>query len=72
MGNKLEIFDKNGNRLTTNEVLSMLPFVVDVEKVTRVEVIDEHGRSYSNWKEKNHIQISFQDNMRTLKIFIYN
>lgn len=41
-----------------------------VKKVTRVEVIDEKGRSYVNWNPDNNIELSFQDNNRTLKIFI--
>lgn len=48
--------------------LSALP---SLDKITRVEVIDEKGRSYVNWKEKNQIMLSFQDNNRTLKIFIH-
>jgi hypothetical protein len=39
-------------------------------KVTRIEVIDENGRSYVNWKEDNKIKVLFQDNNRTMKIFI--
>ena len=39
-------------------------------KVTRVEVIDDNGRSYVNWKEDNKIEVLFQDNNRTMKIFI--
>jgi len=39
-------------------------------KITRVEVIDENGRSYVNWKEDNKIEVLFQDNNRTMKIFI--
>lgn len=39
-------------------------------KITRVEVIDEKGRSYVNWKEDNKIEVLFQDNNRTMKIFI--
>lgn len=41
-----------------------------LEKVTRVEVIDEKGRSYVNWDKDNKVQIEFQDDWRTLKIFI--
>jgi hypothetical protein len=40
------------------------------DKVTRVEVIDEHGRSYTNWKPNNRVELQFQDEGRTLKIFI--
>lgn len=37
---------------------------------TRVEVIDENGRSYVNWNERNKVIISMQDDDRTIKIFI--
>lgn len=43
---------------------------METTKVTRVEVIDENGRSYVNWNEKNHVEISLQDDDRTLKVFI--
>ena len=36
----------------------------------RVEVIDEKGRSYVNWKPNNKVQISMQDDDKTIKIFI--
>ena len=42
----------------------------DTKKVTRVEVIDKNGRSYSNWNENNRVELSYQDNNKTLKIFI--
>lgn len=42
------------------------------EKVIRVEVIDNEGRSYVNWDDKNKVELSFQDNRRTLKVFISN
>lgn len=42
----------------------------ELEKVTRVEVIDENGRSYTNWDNRNEVSISFQDDGRTAKIFI--
>ena len=41
-------------------------------KITRVEVIDQDGRSYVNWDENNLVEISLQDDRRTLKIFISN
>jgi len=43
---------------------------IDSIKLNRVECIDETGRAYVNWKADNKIQLSFQDNNRTLKIFI--
>ena len=42
------------------------------DKVTRVEVIDENGRSYTNFDPNNKVELSFQDNERTLKVFISN
>lgn len=41
-------------------------------KCTRVEVIDDNGRSYVNWNEDNKVEISMQDDDRTMKIFIKN
>jgi hypothetical protein len=39
-------------------------------KVTRVEVIDQNGRSYTNWNKDNRVELSLQDNGKTLKVFI--
>ena len=39
-------------------------------RVTRVEVIDQEGRSYVNWDERNRVELSYQDDGRTLKVFI--
>ncbi len=36
--------------------------------VTRIEVIDETGRVYTRWRTS--IQLSYQDEGRTLKIFV--
>lgn len=41
----------------------------DYDNVTRVEVIDRFGRSYSNWNVED-IEFSLQDNGRTLKVFL--
>jgi hypothetical protein len=38
--------------------------------VTRVEVIDKNGRSYVNWSVDNIVELSLQDDGKTLKIFI--
>jgi hypothetical protein len=43
-----------------------------LSKCTRVECIDENGRSYVNWKDTNKITVSIQDDGKTLKIFISN
>jgi hypothetical protein len=51
----------------------MINFSVSMpDKVTRVEVIDQDGRSYVNWDESNKVELSFQDDGRTLKVFISN
>jgi len=47
------------NDVTINEV-----------KLTRVEVIDDDGRSYVHWSDDHDITISIQDNEKTLKVFI--
>jgi len=39
-------------------------------KCTRVEVIDQSGRVYVNWKPTNKVQIQMQDDNKTLKVFI--
>jgi len=41
-----------------------------IEKCTRVEVIDQNGRSYVSWDDRNEVKISVQDGGLTLKIFI--
>ena len=41
----------------------------DFSKVTRVEVIDKNGRSYTNWDVKS-VELQLQDDGRTLKLFI--
>ena len=63
----LELFDKDGNKVSINDILSKL---IPLEKVNRIEVIDQQGRSYVNWKSYNKVQISLQDDSRTLKVFI--
>ena len=46
--------------------------MTETDKVTRVEIIDQSGRSYVNWNENNKVELSFQDDGRTLKVFISN
>ena len=40
------------------------------ETIKRIEVIDENGRSYVNWNDKNKVQVFIQDDGKTLKIYI--
>lgn len=42
--------------------------MVDTSKVTRFEVIDENGRAYTEHYCK--VELSYQDDGRTLKVFI--
>ena len=44
--------------------------IQDLPNCTRVEVIDQDGRSYVNWKPTNKVRLSMQDDGRTAKIFI--
>lgn len=42
----------------------------DTSKVTRIEVIDEKGRSYVNNNANNKVEFHLQDNDRTLKVIV--
>ena len=44
---------------------------IDTSKITRIEVIDESGRAYTDYNVK-HTTLSMQDNNKTLKLFIEN
>jgi hypothetical protein len=39
-------------------------------RITRVEVIDENGRSYVSWEDDNDVSWQFQDDGKTLKVFV--
>lgn len=39
-------------------------------RITRIEVIDENGRSYVNKKDNNDVIYQLQDDGRTLKVFV--
>ena len=66
------LFNAEGKALSIADVMAMLPPVPLLENVTRVEVIDQKGRSYVNIKPTNKIELSFQDGCKTLKVFISN
>lgn len=40
-----------------------------IDEITRLEIIDHTGRVYTNWKVGS-LELSIQDNDRTLKIFV--
>jgi hypothetical protein len=55
-----------------NEIMRENEIIVDgiikLPRVTRVEVIDENGRSYVNYNVE--VELSYQDNVQTLKLFL--
>lgn len=57
--------------LDNSEVLN-IPFVNAsfLPECTRVEVIDNKGRAYVNWKPTNRVRVLMQDDNRTLKIIV--
>lgn len=46
----------------------ILPAAQREARVTRIEVIDETGRVFGRWNTS--VQLSYQDNGRTLKVFV--
>ena len=50
-------------------IVESLP-IQTLPNCTRVEVIDQKGRSYVNWKPTNKVRLSMQDDGKTAKIFI--
>lgn len=68
--NKVNILLKDIQHLESQIREKPIDDVSLLRKVTRVEVIDEKGRSYINWKKNNNVTASTQDEGRTLKIFI--
>lgn len=66
------LFNSEGKALSISDIVAMLPPITLLEKVNRVEVIDQNGRSYVNWKPTNKTEISMQDGGKTLKVFISN
>lgn len=65
----LNVFDEHGNKLTLIDILSIIP-VVCLDTVTRVEIVDSNGRAYTSWHLRNKVELSIQDDGKTLKIFI--
>ena len=58
--------DPQKQPLLIADVMAMLPTAM----INRVEVIDEKGRSYVNWKPTNRTELQVQDNGRTLKVLV--
>jgi hypothetical protein len=66
MKRNVEGCDRNGQPISLNDVVDKVLYFKDLN---RVEVIDESGRAYTNYSVDK-AEISFQDDGRTLKIFI--
>lgn len=64
-----ELFDKYGKALNIADVMATLS-VIYLPKVNRVEVIDQTGRAYVNREPTNKVEISMQDDGKTMKVFI--
>ena len=61
------LMSTDANRKRLKESIKQMP---TLKEVNRVEVIDENGRSYVNRNDKNVVEIDFQDDGKTIKIFI--
>ena len=57
---------------STETVYVPLDLDKTTKNVTRVEIIDQKGRSYVNWNKNNSVKILIQDNGKTMKIVITN
>jgi hypothetical protein len=68
----IDLLNERIQALSIADVMAMVPPVTFLEKVNRVEVIDQKGRSYVNWKPTNKTELSLQDDGKTLKVFISN
>ena len=68
----IKFHESEVKKLNKLDVMAMLPPVTFLEKVNRVEVIDQKGRSYVNCKPTNKTELSLQDDGKTLKVFISN
>ena len=53
-----------------NKAIELKDDLIQLNGVNRVEVIDKKGRSYIKWNEKFYVQLSLQDDGKTLKIFL--
>jgi hypothetical protein len=67
------LYNSDGKRVSVESLHEYLPDsvgLIALPKVTRVEVIDENGRSYVKYFKKGKLCLSFQDDIQTLKLFI--
>lgn len=59
---------KKGRDVPCDALESALEIIEQASKVTRFEVITQDGRAYVN--NKCNIELSYQDDGRTLKVFV--
>ena len=64
--------DDYADSLNTEVITVPLNLDQTIKNVTRVEVIDQKGRSYVNWNKNNQVKILLQDNGKTMKVVISN
>lgn len=68
VGDQIDWIDNKDGSFTLSKVIPPLD-VTNLKDVTRVEVIDAKGRSYTNNYVES-LRLSIQDDGRTLKVFI--
>lgn len=68
--NRVRELEAENLKLRQSEHLHKHSVMQGLQDVTRVEVIDEKGRSYVNWNRSNKVELQIQDEGRTLKAFI--
>lgn len=62
--------DAYADSINTGIITVPLNLDQTTKNVTRVEVIDQKGRSYVNWNKNNQVKILMQDDGKTMKIVI--
>ena len=67
---KKKVASESNNGVVTESSDNIAIAKIDTSKVTRLEIVDEQGRAFSSWNDQNKIELSLQDEGRTLKIFI--
>jgi len=72
MRNKTGLYNKQGEELTLEQAIEMLP----LGKTNRVEVINHfdpkegQARAYTKWESEMSVSLSSQDEGKTLKVFL--
>ena len=65
----IEWLESRAEAINYTRCCAELP-IKELPNCNRVEVIDQKGRSYVNWKPTNKVRLSMQDDGKTAKIFI--